>query len=62
MLHLLRHSCFNPYSNGSSFFIYNKKETQKDIHGFNPYSNGSSFFIFKLKGKEVSEDMFQSLF
>ena len=37
---------FNPYSNGSSFFIIDEDaEDGMDVMGFNPYSNGSSFFI-----------------
>ena len=38
-------SGFNPYSNGSSFFILKEKFQKEDMQGFNPYSNGSSFFI-----------------
>ena len=38
---------FNPYSNGSSFFIARVyKYARVYGGGFNPYSNGSSFFIF----------------
>ena len=36
---------FNPYSNGSSFFIFIKNNYGFLKISFNPYSNGSSFFI-----------------
>ena len=37
---------FNPYSNGSSFFIsYYVISNFRTGISFNPYSNGSSFFI-----------------
>ena len=38
--------CFNPYSNGSSFFIiFDINVCVFIVPRFNPYSNGSSFFI-----------------
>ncbi len=37
---------FNPYSNGSSFFIFGYViSLDSNRLCFNPYSNGSSFFI-----------------
>ena len=37
---------FNPYSNGSSFFMIDDEKSILDyLDSFNPYSNGSSFFI-----------------
>ena len=38
-------SRFNPYSNGSSFFIIEQVLHDLGEKCFNPYSNGSSFFI-----------------
>ena len=40
---------FNPYSNGSSFFIRPMlSKSLIEFFRFNPYSNGSSFFIIDL--------------
>ena len=49
-------SSFNPYSNGSSFFIRRNGNTGycKDVC-FNPYSNGSSFFIFSTNSFTLSQ-------
>ena len=44
---------FNPYSNGSSFFITSKLTIILKSLCFNPYSNGSSFFIGHLDSKHV---------
>ena len=54
---------FNPYSNGSSFFItFRERGEVIENICFNPYSNGSSFFISEL-GLELPKPwQFQSLF
>ena len=44
---------FNPYSNGSSFFILRVSDYYDTIAGFNPYSNGSSFFIKHTRSVNV---------
>ena len=55
--------CFNPYSNGSSFFIISRNRLHSVRYtGFNPYSNGSSFFITQPEVDAGLEDTFQSLF
>ena len=54
---------FNPYSNGSSFFIHGKQQSfYKKAFGFNPYSNGSSFFISSFILVFDTPRWFQSLF
>ena len=42
---IFAYSRFNPYSNGSSFFIHLNFVASLESFCFNPYSNGSSFFI-----------------
>ena len=47
--------CFNPYSNGSSFFIrIIFRGLDKTSKSFNPYSNGSSFFIHNTSQEEMT--------
>ena len=54
---------FNPYSNGSSFFIQQDlMPTKESRNRFNPYSNGSSFFIKLEDIRGGGVDKFQSLF
>ena len=62
-IELIAKESFNPYSNGSSFFI-SGSIGNKDVTeiGFNPYSNGSSFFIVVDRVKCMRVNMFQSLF
>ena len=54
---------FNPYSNGSSFFIPLSERGDIILYiRFNPYSDGSSFFISPVDSYVSIDYEFQSLF